>query len=160
MDNREFYTVRGYQMLNENKLTSSMEDYLEMIYRTTLVTDYIRVNQLADKLNVQPSSTTKVVQKLKKLGMIDYEKYGIIKLTEEGKEIGQFLYKRHEILESFLQKIGVKETLLKDTEMIEHDMSLSTLENINILNAFLNEYPDILDKYYVFKINYKEHTYD
>ena len=156
MDNREFYTVRGYQMLNDNKLTSSMEDYLEMIYRITLEADYIRVNQLAEKLNVQPSSTTKVVQKLKKLGMIDYEKYGIIKLTDEGKELGQFLFKRHEILESFLKKIGVKETLLKDTEMIEHDMSLSTLNNINILNEFFTEYPDILDKYYVYKINFND----
>ena len=66
--NKEFHTVRGYQMLSsESKvLTSSMEDYLEMIYRIYLDDGYARINQLADKLNVRPSSTT--VQKLYELG--------------------------------------------------------------------------------------------
>ncbi|MFZ7134028.1 MAG: metal-dependent transcriptional regulator [Eubacteriales bacterium] len=158
MNEREFYTVRGYQMLNENKLTSSMEDYMEMIYRISKENDYIRVNQLADKLNVRPSSTTKVVQKLNKLGMIHYQRYGIIQLTEEGKEIGKFLLGRHEILEGFLKNLGIKETLLKDTEMMEHDMSLNTLKSIDLLNQFLSINPDVLEKYYAFKKNFSEDT--
>ena len=61
-------------MLNsEDKiLTSSLEDYLEMIYRICLEDGYARINQLADKLNVRPSSTTKVVQKLCELKLVDY----------------------------------------------------------------------------------------
>jgi DtxR family Mn-dependent transcriptional regulator len=126
---RGFYTVRGYQMLNaENKtLTSSMEDYLEMICRTCREEGYVRVNQLAEMLNVRPSSTTKVIQKLNALGLVDYQKYGIIQPTEEGKAIGDFLLKRHEIIEEFLGILGIEETRLKDTEMIEHDVSLNTL---------------------------------
>ncbi|WP_414632576.1 metal-dependent transcriptional regulator, partial [Clostridium tyrobutyricum] len=74
----EFYTLRGYKMLNQEKnlLTSSMEDYLEMIYRMCRSEDYVRMNQLAKNLNVRPSSATKIVQKLKELGMVDYQKYG------------------------------------------------------------------------------------
>lgn len=153
---REFRTVRGYQMLNaENKLlTSSLEDYLEMIYRTCKVEGYIQNNKLARKLNVSPSSTTKVINKLKKLGLVNYEKYGVIQLTEEGKEIGRFLLKRHEIIEEFLKKLGIKETLLKDTEMIEHDISLNTLRNIHILNEFLNQRSDILMDYKEFKVKF------
>ncbi|MFZ7120894.1 MAG: metal-dependent transcriptional regulator [Eubacteriaceae bacterium] len=156
--NNEFYTVRGYQILDakKNVLTSSMEDYLEMIYRICLEEDYIRVKKLAEKLNVRPSSTTKVVQKLNKFGLVKYEKYGMIQLTEEGKEIGNFLLKRHNIIESFLKKIGIKENLLKDTEMIEHDISLDTLRNIHILNEFFTSNPSIIDMYKSFKNDYKK----
>lgn len=150
---RQFYTVRGYQILNsENKLlTSSLEDYLEMIYRICIKEDYIRVNQLASKLNVRPSSTTKGVQKLRELGLVDYQKYGIIKLTKEGEEIGEFLLKRHKIIERFLKNLGIEKTLLKDTEMIEHDVSLNTLKSIYLLNEFFSTRPSILEEYKKFK---------
>ncbi|PKM52676.1 MAG: DtxR family transcriptional regulator [Firmicutes bacterium HGW-Firmicutes-7] len=153
---KEFHTVRGYKMLDiENKkLTSCLEDYLEMIYRTCIKEGYVRINQLADHLNVRPSSTTKVVQKLSELGLVDYQKYGIIQLTEEGTAIGAFLLERHEIIQEFLRNLGIKDNLLKDTELIEHDVSLSTMEGIYILNKFISENPDIKNKYEAFKLNF------
>ncbi len=140
-------------MLNaENKLlTSSMEDYLEMIYRICIEEGYARINQLAKRLNVRPSSATKVAKKLGGLGLVKYQRYGIIELTKEGKEIGEFLLKRHNIIEVFLKNLGIEETLLKDTEMIEHDVSLNTLQNIHILNQFLLHNRDIIMRYKNFK---------
>jgi Mn-dependent DtxR family transcriptional regulator len=154
---KEFHTVRGYQILNsENKLiTSSMEDYLEMIYRTCLEDGYARINQLAMKLNVRPSSTSKVIQKLRVLGLVDYEKYGIIRLTDKGKSLGNYLLKRHKIIEEFLVNLGIKESLLKDTEMIEHDISLNTLKCFYIFNEFLSKNPDVVKIYNAFKERYK-----
>ncbi len=128
-----------------------MEDYLEMIYRICREDGYIRVNQLALRLNVRPSSTTKTVQKLKELGLIEYQKYTAIKLTEEGEVIGEFLLKRHEIIEEFLKKLGIQETLLKDTEMIEHDVSLNTVKSLKLFNQFLNDNPDVVLRYESFK---------
>lgn len=150
----EFYTVRGYEMINAEKklLTSSMEDYLEMIYRISKRDGYVRMNQLAKKLNVRPSSATKIIQKLSSLGMVDYEKYGVIQLTEEGKKLGRFLLKRHNIIEEFLKNIGTKEMRLRDTEMIEHSVSLNTLKNIDILNKFLLDNPDIIERFKEFKV--------
>lgn len=150
---KEFHTVRGYQMLNAEKqsITSSMEDYLEMIYRICIETGYARTNQLAEKLNVRPSSTTKVLQKLKELDLVDYKKYGTIKLTQEGKALGEFLLKRHKIIEIFLENLGIEDSLLKDTEMIEHDVSLKTLRNIFILNEFFKKNPEIMKQYEKFK---------
>jgi Mn-dependent DtxR family transcriptional regulator len=137
-DNEYFHTVRGYQMLNsENKLlTSSMEDYLEMIHRTCINEGYIRIKQLSSKLNVKPASSSRTIQKLKDLNLVNYEKYGIIKLTDEGRVIGEFLLRRHQIIDEFLKNLGIKETL-KDTEMVEHDISINTLKNILIFNKFL-----------------------
>ncbi|KAB3539095.1 DtxR family transcriptional regulator [Alkaliphilus pronyensis] len=137
---------------SENKkLTSSMEDYLEMIYRTCIKEGYIRVNQLARKLNVRPSSATKIVQKLSELQLIIYQRYGIIQLTQEGKTIGEFLLKRHDIIQRFLKILGIEETLLKETELIEHDVSSRTLQAIDLFNSFIDQNPDIKKQYEDFR---------
>jgi len=145
----EFHTVRGYQLLqHENTaLTSAMEDYLEMIYRNCLKDGYMRINMLADLLNVQASSATKMVQKIAALGFLKYERYGIIQLTDSGKRVGEYLLRRHEIIETFLKLLGVKENILKETELIEHNISASTLERIELINTFFNENPDIFAKF-------------
>ena len=145
----KFHTVRGYQLLEQNKklLTSAMEDYLEMIYRNSLVIGYMRINTLSELLNVAASSATKMVQKLSALGLIDYKKYGIIFLTEDGKEVGRFLLQRHNVIELFLKNLGVNEDILVETELIEHNISGSTLQKINIFNKFLELNPDVLKKY-------------
>ncbi|NLZ53387.1 MAG: winged helix DNA-binding protein [Thermoanaerobacteraceae bacterium] len=120
-----------------------MEDYLEMIYRSCIKEGYIRMTSLAQQLNVQASSATKTVQKLTEMGLLVYKKYGIIQLTEEGRRIGKFLLKRHRIVETFLKNIGVKENILRQTEMIEHHLSVDTVNNIDILNRFFKEFPEI-----------------
>ena len=106
--NQDFYTVRGYEILGKDKevLSHSMEDYLEMIYRKSLEEGYTRINTIADSLNVQAPSATRMVQKLAKLGLLHYEKYGVVQLTVEGRRIGRFLLKRHQIIEEFLKILG------------------------------------------------------
>lgn len=141
----QFHTVRGYQLLKRNKrqLTSAMEDYLEMIYRNSETEGFMRINRLADMLNVRASSATKMVQKLGTMGLIQYERYGIIVLTEYGKEIGRYLLNRHRIIEEFLHTIGIRDNLLTETELIEHNISPQTLEKIVILNNYFAEYPEV-----------------
>lgn len=151
--NDEFYTVRGYQLLNQEHklLTSGMEDYLEMIYRNMETEGYMRINILSKLLNVKPASATKMVQKLAVLGLVDYHKYGIIFLTEKGKKYGKFLLERHKVIEKFLSNIGITENLLSETELIEHSISNNTMVNIDLLNKFFEKYPDILEEYRKFK---------
>lgn len=150
MDNpQEFHTVRGYQLLeqNSNLLTSAMEDYLEMIYRKSLEKNEIRINTLSESLNVTASSVTKMVQKLNRLGLLSYEKYGAISLTDDGKQIGIFLFQRHKIIELFLKNLGVTDSLLIETELIEHSFKVGTVHKLNVLNKFLGEHPEILNMY-------------
>ena len=145
--------MRGYQLLRRDKklLTSAMEDYLEMIYRNSLKDGYMRINTLADLLNVQASSTTKMVQKLAHLGLVDYEKYGIILLTEGGREIGKFLLNRHRTIETFLKFLGVSENILIETELVEHNISPETTEKIEMLNKFLGQNPQFVEEFEKFK---------
>lgn len=141
----QFHTVRGYQLLEKSDkyLTPAMEDYLEMIYRNSLTEGYMRINTLSELLNVAAPSATKMVQKLSHLGFLNYKKYGIIFLTEKGVEVGRFLLHRHEILQEFLFNLGVEEDLLLETELVEHNISLATLEKIDLYNHFLLENPTV-----------------
>lgn len=155
-DNGGFHTYRGYELLRQEKiqLSPSMEDYLEMIYRTCKKQGYIRMTNLAQQLNVQASSATKTVQKLTEMGLLIYEKYGIIQLTEKGRKIGDFLLKRHRIVERFLKNIGVRDNILRQTEMIEHHLSVDTVSNIDILNKFFKAYPEIHKQFLKFQQNF------
>lgn len=157
-NNEDFYTVRGYEILGKKKkmLSHSMEDYLEMIYRNSLEKGYVRINTLAESLNVQAPSATKMVQKLTRLGLLKYEKYGIIKLTPAGEKIGRFLLERHEIIEDFLKLIGVKEKLLVNVELIEHNVTEGALAKIKILNSFFKSYPEIFEKFKEYSISHIE----
>lgn len=148
---KEYHTVRGYQLISKNTLTSAMEDYLEMIYKHILEKGYCRINNLSKELNVMPSSATKMVQKLSEMGLLAYKRYGIILPTEMGNRVGNILLKRHVIIEEFLSNIGLNDNILTETELIEHNIGNETLENIQMFNEFLSENPDIMTKFEEFK---------
>ena len=158
MDNQEFHTFRGYEIIKKNKdhLTPSMEDYLEMIYRDCQEEGYVRINRLAEQLHVKAPSASKTVNKLSAMGYLAYEKYGIIKLTTKGEVMGAFLLDRHESVEILLRNIGVQDTVLLETELIEHYLSIDTLQSIKILNDFFAASPDILKRLRQFKTTYTE----
>ncbi|HBL83656.1 MAG TPA: hypothetical protein DDZ99_01900 [Clostridiales bacterium] len=46
----------------------------------------------------------------------------MIELTDEGRDIREFLLQRHNIIELFLRNIGVQEETLTETELIEHTL--------------------------------------
>ncbi|MBM7616046.1 metal-dependent transcriptional regulator [Alkaliphilus hydrothermalis] len=138
------------------KLTTSMEDYLEMIYRLSINDGFTRINELAQQLSVQPPSVTRMIQKLASIGLVDYEKYGVVRLTEAGKKRGSSLLKRHNIIMEFLKTIGVTLGIETETEKIEHAISKDTLLNIVDFLDFLEKNPDIMKKLRM----YQESTID
>lgn len=154
MRTKKFRTVRGYQQTSQSKLTPTMEDYLEMIYRQCKKNGYTRTSQLAELLNVQAPSATRMIQKLAELGLLDYEKYGIIRLTARGNQMGKYLLNRHNIVEQFLLNLGVEpDSLLTETELIEHNISVNTLEIIHRFNCFMAENPQLLDAFHRYRQN-------
>ena len=151
MDN-EFHTVRGYQLLQQNSrlLTSAMEDYLEMVCRNAGEDGFVRIRELAQKLNVRASSATKMIQKLGELGFIKYRRYGLIELTEAGKQLGEYLLQRHRVIEQFLSMLGITENLLVETELIEHHISPNTLKRLEILSRFFSANPELHRRFRVY----------
>ncbi|WP_249871975.1 transcriptional regulator MntR [Oceanobacillus saliphilus] len=121
--------------------TPSMEDYIEQIYNLIESKGYARVSDIAEALEVHPSSVTKMVQKLDKDKYLNYEKYRGFVLTAKGKKIGERLVFRHELLEEFLEIIGVeKENIYQDVEGIEHHLSWNSIDRIgDLVNYFKSD---------------------
>lgn len=117
----------------KNKLTESIEDYIEQIYMT-FIKDHrgTRITDLAEAMNVSKASANDAVRRLKNLGYVEHERYRHIYLTDTGVEIGSQIYEKHQILTQFLiEIIGVsEETAEIDACGIEHIISDETFENI------------------------------
>ena len=143
----EFFTFREYMRKNQSLLSPSAEDYIEMIYRLSSKSGFVRANDLAAALNVQPPSVTKMIQKLANLNLIKYEKYGVISLRSEGIKVGKYLLKRHDFIESFLKFLNITDGLLEETEKIEHTISASVLYGMIDLMNFFNKHPDLMKKF-------------
>ena len=118
--------------------TPSMEDYIELIYNLIETKGYARVTDLAETLEVHPSSVTKMIQKLDRDRYVHYEKYRGFILTDKGSKVGERLVFRHELLEEFLEIIGVEEErIYDDVEGIEHHLSWNSIDRIaDVVNYF------------------------
>lgn len=123
-----------------NMPTPSMEDYIEQIYILIEDKGYARVSDIAENLQVHPSSVTKMVQKLDRDQYLNYEKYRGLILTPKGKKVGKRLVYRHELLEQFLEIIGVeKDKIYEDVEGIEHHLSWDSIDRIGDLVQYFEE---------------------
>ncbi len=122
--------------------TPSMEDYIELIYNLIASKGYARVTDIAEALDVHPSSVTKMVQKLDKDDYVNYEKYRGFILTDKGNKVGERLVFRHELLEDFLEIIGVhKDNIYDDVEGIEHHLSWNAIDRIADLVTYFKDDP-------------------
>ena len=127
--------------------TPSMEDHIEQIYLLIDNKGYARVSDIAEALSVLPSSVTKMVQKLDKDGYLNYEKYRGLTLTSKGKKLGKRLVQRHELLERFLELIGVDQhTIDEEVEGIEHHLSWHSIDRIADLVQLMEDDKTIQQK--------------
>ena len=144
----DFRTVRGYQMENalENKFTAAMEDYLEMVFRLCKEDGYTRVGRLADQLQVNPSSASKMVSKLTQMGYLRLDRNDSILLTDQGMSTGQYLLMRHDTVERFLSFLKVSSPL-REAEMLEHAIEPETTKKLQNLLEFLSEYEALYESW-------------
>lgn len=135
----DFYTAAGYRSKSHHLLTESMEDYLEMIFRLSLSEGFARVNELAARLNVTPSSSSKMAAVLRENGLVEFEKYGVIRLTDRGKQRGEWLLHRHQVLVQFFGALGDQEHALDLAEQVEHFLPEETVRQLNALTTFMEQ---------------------
>ncbi|MCU9613647.1 transcriptional regulator MntR [Caldibacillus lycopersici] len=137
--------------------TPSMEDYIEQIYQLIENKGYARVSDIAEALSVHPSSVTKMVQKLDKNEYLIYEKYRGLILTPKGKKVGKRLVYRHDLLEQFLEMIGVdNENIYQDVEGIEHHLSWNAIDRIGDFVQYFEENPERLEEIKKYSLNQEE----
>ena len=120
------------------KLTQRIEDYLETIYIIEQQYKIVRIKQVAKFLNISLPSVSEAINRMKKMNLVEQERYGHILLTIEGKKFAKEVYSKHKILLHFLQDILKvdNKTALVEACAIEHYLSNRT---INKLKKFIKK---------------------
>ncbi len=124
------------------RLSKSVEDYLEAIYVLSREKGYARVMEIARALGVKPPSVTQMVRKLSEKGLVTFERYGRIRLTELGRSVAQRIMGRHELLKAFLRALGVSDPVAEeDACAMEHVLHDETIRVFGKLADFLLNAP-------------------
>lgn len=121
-----------------------MEDYLERISELIRTKGYARVVDIAAELKISQASVTTMVQRLDADGLVKYEKYRGMVLTNAGEEVARRIAHRHELLTHFLRHLGLDEAVIaRDVEGMEHHVSTETFSALERLNRYLDANPDV-----------------
>lgn len=118
--------------------TSAVEDYL----KTILVQEQqlqegqlVTMGQIAAGLRVAPGTVTAMVKTLEKGGLLLYEPYAGVRLSDEGRQVGLHVLRRHRLIEKFLVEVlGCDWSEVHDeAERLEHAMSEKLIDRIDTL---------------------------
>lgn len=110
-------------------LQESGEMYLETILILSRKTGDVRSIDICEYMGYSKPSVSRAVGILKNGGFITVDKSGYISLTDEGKELAEKIYERHNVITAVLAKLGVDaETASEDACKMEHVISDKTFE--------------------------------
>ena len=140
------------------EVTTKMEDYLECIYLLVNKKGFASTTEIAEMLEVHPSTASRMIKKLDNQGLITHEPYRGMTLTEDGAEVGARISSNHLLLEEFLQLLGIDDERVidEDIEGIEHHLSNSTIKAVEDLVAFFQAHPDIRAEFENFQSDQSE----
>jgi len=102
-----------------------VENYLKTIYSLGGARGAAATNDIADRLNLTPASVTGMVRRLADHGLLAYERYRGVRLTQAGRIAALRTVRRHRVIEAYLSKaLGYKwDTVHAEAERLEHAAS-------------------------------------
>src|SRR3954464_9933218 len=106
-------------------LTAPVEDYLKAIYALGKGTGAAATNEIAQRLDIAPASVSGMVRRLADQGLLAYERYHGVKLTESGRGAGLRTLRGHGVIEACLaEALGYPwDRVHEEAERLEHAAS-------------------------------------
>lgn len=116
-------------------LSQSVEDYIKAIYilETEEGSDGgVSTTRIADALKISSASVTNMVKKLDTMGLLRYESYRGVQLTDPGRKIALEIIRHHRLLELYLTEVmGYSwDEVHAEAEKLEHHISEQFEERI------------------------------
>jgi len=104
---------------------------------------YCRIRDISKKVGVTPPSAVEMMRKLDDKRLVDYEKYGGVTLTPEGRRIAIVIRERHDTFRKFLEILQVPgETAIRDAHILEHQLDPKTIRQFERFVDFITTSPD------------------
>ncbi|MDO5732320.1 MAG: metal-dependent transcriptional regulator [Eubacteriales bacterium] len=121
-------------------MTSNREEYLKAIWYLGGRERRVPMKEITQRLNVQSASVTEMLGRLTREGLLKYEPYHGVRLSEKGIQICTDLVRSHELWEVFLvEHLGYRTSEAhREADILEHATSPKLMEH---LDQFLN-YPE------------------
>ncbi len=91
--------------MSDKDLGEKTEECLEILFRLEKNNKRVKTTELAEKLGFPPSSMTVLLQRLANMGLVNYEPYKGVKLTDKGRKVAIKIIRRHRLSERFLTDI-------------------------------------------------------
>ncbi len=135
--------------MDKKNLSSGLEDYIEAIYIADINKTQLKGAELARNLNISRASVSEALSKLVSKGLIQYESYGSISLTDKGRQEAINVYHKHNILKDFFETIlflGSDEAENLGCK-IEHIISKKDLEKIRQFTLYCKRHPSIIEDF-------------
>jgi DtxR family transcriptional regulator, Mn-dependent transcriptional regulator len=110
------------------------ENYLKAIYHLSEAgKNAVSTNSLADNMNNRAASVTDMIKRLSAKGVISYEKYHGVNISDEGKMAALKVIRKHRLWETFLvDKLGFNWDQVHDVaEQLEHIQSSLLIEKLD-----------------------------
>lgn len=122
------------------KITASLEDYIEAIYKIIEEKQGVRAVDIANRLDVKKSSVTEALKNLAEKNLVNYGRYGVISLTEQGNIVAQKVIEKHKVLYDFFSNIlGVSsEEAQENACRVEHVITEDVLQRLIAFLEFNN----------------------
>lgn len=110
------------------------EDILKLVWSAEEAgRDGVKPKDIADHMGVVPSTATENVQRLARQGLVVHERYGRVRLTDEGRAIALGMVRRHRLLETYLhEELGFSwDEVHEEAEILEHAVSQRLLDRLD-----------------------------
>ena len=113
------------------KIYASGEDYLEAVLVLQKKKVMVRSVDLARHMGFSKPSISHAVGVLKNGGFLTVDEDGYFHLTEDGREVAEKIYERHQFFTEQLVAVGVdRETAERDACRIEHTISEEAFQKL------------------------------
>ena len=113
-------------------ISKSLEEYLKTMYVLKQKNGNIRVTDIAEQMNCSKPSVNKAINNLKDKGLVNYESYKTIELTENGENLAKKILETYDIVFLFLKDVLEMnpEKAKEEAEKIKTSLSDETINSL------------------------------
>ncbi|MCK9450952.1 MAG: metal-dependent transcriptional regulator [Bacteroidales bacterium] len=117
-----------------------VENYLKAFINHSNSEGELLISQLSTLMHVRMPTVNSMMKNLKKQGLVNYEKYKPLSLTEKGRKVAALVVRKHRLTEMYLyEKMGFSaEEVHEIAEQIEHINAPKLFDRMDELLGFPN----------------------
>ncbi|OON91246.1 MAG: hypothetical protein ATN34_05225 [Epulopiscium sp. Nele67-Bin002] len=133
-------------------LSPSLEKYLIEVHMSIQNGEEVTCSEIAKKLNVTTTKTIQGIQRLHYQKYLHYTTYQPIEMTERGEQLAKYIIPKYMLIDRFLDMLQL-EDMQADRDAMAQLFSDDMLEHIEQFVLFVEQYPEIINRYQLYLNN-------